>query len=97
MRYILFAIGWCMVTYVTGQTRPAEQPASVYLLKPARVFDGVADQLHEGWAVFVRGERIEAAGLACRSIEVVPASLEDVFVSRVRHAGGAMVSSHRYP
>jgi ABC-2 type transport system ATP-binding protein len=37
-------------------------------------------------------ERIEAAGLACRSIEVVPASLEDVFVSRVRHAGGAMVS-----
>ena len=37
-------------------------------------------------------ERIEAAGLACRSIEVVPASLEDVFVSRVRHAGGAMIS-----
>jgi ABC-2 type transport system ATP-binding protein len=37
-------------------------------------------------------ERIEAAGLDCRSIEIVPASLEDVFVSRVRHAGGAMVS-----
>ncbi len=35
--------------------------------------------------------RIEAAGLACRSIEVVPPSLEDVFVSRVRSAGGAMV------
>jgi ABC-2 type transport system ATP-binding protein len=37
-------------------------------------------------------ERIEAAGLRCRSIEIVPASLEDVFVSRVRHAGGAMIS-----
>jgi len=36
--------------------------------------------------------RIEAAGLTCRSIEQVPASLEDVFVSRVRHAGGAMIS-----
>ncbi len=37
-------------------------------------------------------ERIEAAGLRVRSIEIVPASLEDVFVSRVRHAGGAMIS-----
>ena len=36
--------------------------------------------------------RIEAAGLRVRSIEIVPASLEDVFVSRVRHAGGAMIS-----
>ena len=37
-------------------------------------------------------ERIEAAGLACRSIELVQPSLEDVFVSRVRRAGGAMIS-----
>jgi len=43
-------------------------------------------------AAAVIRERIEAAGLRCRSIEIVPASLEDVFVSRVRHAGGAMVS-----
>jgi len=43
-------------------------------------------------AATVIRERIEAAGLRCRSIDVVPASLEDVFVSRVRHAGGAMVS-----
>ncbi|MEK7834505.1 MAG: amidohydrolase family protein [Acidobacteriota bacterium] len=34
-------------------------PVSVYLLKPARVFDG--EQLREGWAVLVRGEKIEAA------------------------------------
>ena len=43
-------------------------------------------------AAAVIRSRIEAAGLICRSIEQVPASLEDVFVSRVRHAGGAMVS-----
>jgi ABC-2 type transport system ATP-binding protein len=36
--------------------------------------------------------RIAAAGLACRSVEVVPPSLEDVFVSRVKRAGGAVIS-----
>ncbi len=34
--------------------------APVIVLKPARVFDG--DSMHEGWAVRVRGQRIEAAG-----------------------------------
>jgi imidazolonepropionase-like amidohydrolase len=40
---------------------PASAEA-VYLLKPAQVFDGVARQPHPGWAVLVRGEKIEAAG-----------------------------------
>ena len=43
-------------------------------------------------ATTVIRERIEGAGLRVRSVDIVPASLEDVFVSRVRHAGGAMVS-----
>jgi imidazolonepropionase-like amidohydrolase len=34
------------------------------VLKPARVFDGVAPQPHEGWVVVVRGEKIAAAGPA---------------------------------
>ncbi len=34
----------------------------ITLLKPARVFDG--DAMHEGWAVRVRGNRIDAAGPA---------------------------------
>jgi imidazolonepropionase-like amidohydrolase len=34
------------------------------LLKPARVFDGVAPEPHDGWVVLVRGERIEAVGPA---------------------------------
>ena len=43
----------------------AQQPArdqGVTVLRPARVFDG--DVVHEGWAVRVRGDRIEAAGPA---------------------------------
>src|SRR5690349_16735773 len=47
--------------------RAAQEPAprdtqAVTILKPARVFDGT--QLHDGWAVRVRGDRIEAAGPA---------------------------------
>ena len=37
-------------------------PPAVTVLKPARVFDG--DAMHEGWAVRVRGEKIEAVGPA---------------------------------
>ena len=34
----------------------------VYLLKPARVFDGADPKPHENWVVLVRGERIAAVG-----------------------------------
>jgi imidazolonepropionase-like amidohydrolase len=46
-----------------GRTGPAAvaQPAAL-LLKPARVFDG--EVMHEGWAVVVRGLRIESVGPA---------------------------------
>jgi len=37
-------------------------------------------------------ERLAAAGLTLHSVETVAPSLEDVFVSRVRHAGGAVIS-----
>jgi imidazolonepropionase-like amidohydrolase len=42
-----------------GRRQPAG-PQDVTVLRPARVFDG--DVMHEGWAVRVNGERIEAAG-----------------------------------
>lgn len=42
----------------------AQTAAPLYLLKPDRVFDGVSPTTHEGWAVLVRGDRIEAAGPA---------------------------------
>jgi imidazolonepropionase-like amidohydrolase len=57
----------CLVTACligAAQTTPPAQPETVYLLKPARVFDGETAQLRDGWVVLVRGEKIEAAGPA---------------------------------
>src|SRR3984893_12017954 len=36
------------------------KPDTFYLLKPDRVFDG--EQMHEGWQVLVKNNRIESAG-----------------------------------
>ena len=48
---------------------PTPVPAeTLLLLKPARVFDGIAAQPHEGWVVLVRGKRIEKAGRAADQI-----------------------------
>jgi imidazolonepropionase-like amidohydrolase len=41
---------------------PAAALAEPILLKPARVFDGVNPQPHEGWSVLVDGDRIAATG-----------------------------------
>jgi imidazolonepropionase-like amidohydrolase len=44
-----------------AQQRPrVEVNDAITILKPARVFDG--ETMHEGWAVRVKGERIDAAG-----------------------------------
>jgi len=42
------------------QRARVEQPDVITVLKPARVFDGAA--VHEGWAVRVKGQRIDAVG-----------------------------------
>ena len=42
----------------------APAQADTILLKPARVFDGVNAQPHDGWSVLVEGDRIAAAGPA---------------------------------
>ena len=67
MRYILPLLFCLMINPLIGQmgTQPkTTQPETVYLLKPAHVFDGETAQLHDDWVVLVRGERIEAAGPA---------------------------------
>ena len=64
MRYLPLLFLFLMAGYSHTQTQlPASKlPDAVYLLKPAHVFDGESAQLHEGWVVLVRGERIEAVG-----------------------------------
>ena len=48
--------------------------AQPILLKPARVFDGVNPQLHEGWSVLVDGDRIAAVGQNL----VIPAGTREI-------------------
>jgi imidazolonepropionase-like amidohydrolase len=43
-------------------TQPPPQPQPVTLITPARVWDGTNTAPHDGWAVLVRGDRIEAVG-----------------------------------
>lgn len=54
-----FSVFWC---WFLAAGAGVAGPAEAVILRPARVFDGVAPEAHEGWVVVVRGERIEAAG-----------------------------------
>jgi imidazolonepropionase-like amidohydrolase len=57
------AIAASLLTVVGAQQRPRPEPNdTLTILKPARVFDG--ETMHEGWAVRVKGERIDASGPA---------------------------------
>ena len=58
MRLIPALLAITLPALAGAQSSPA--PATITVLKPARVFDG--DTMHEGWAVRVRGERIDAVG-----------------------------------
>ena len=67
MRYAILLVLCLMLAYPTGSaqtTTTATQPETVYLLRPAHVFDGDSAQLHDGWVVLVRGEKIESFGPA---------------------------------
>jgi imidazolonepropionase-like amidohydrolase len=50
---------FCLLFALAPLAAQAQAPSAM-LLKPARVFDGEA--MHEGWAVRVAGDRIQAAG-----------------------------------
>ena len=63
MRWSSLLILFALLLPLPAQ-RPAPPPEAIYLLKPARVFDGELAQVHTGWAILVRGEKIEAAGPA---------------------------------
>ena len=60
---VVTALVGVLAAGVSGsQGRGGGGSQTVYVLKPARVFDG--DVMHDGWTVVVRGQRIEAAGPA---------------------------------
>ena len=53
-----------VVPRATPAQQPTAAPATAILLRPARVFDGT--DVHEGWTVLVRGDKIERAGPAAQ-------------------------------
>src|SRR6201988_4169499 len=59
MRFLFFLMCLALVFPQAQQTKPVE---TVYLLKPAHIFDGESAQLHDNWVVLVRGEKIETVG-----------------------------------
>src|SRR5256714_14498904 len=71
MRPLLLLIVCLIVVYpfiqmnLSAQTPSTPKPPeTIYLLKPAHIFDGESAQLHDGWVVLVRGQKIEAVGPA---------------------------------
>ena len=66
-------------------------PGTTYLLRPDRVFDGEAMQ--QGWAVLVRGQRIEAAGP--RSNVMAPAGAETIDMPGVTLMPG-LIEAHSH-
>ncbi len=63
---ILLSLATLFSSAVSAQTPApmAAQSETVFLLRPAHIFDGEAAQLHDDWVVLVRGEKIEAVGPA---------------------------------
>jgi len=53
-----------MMATAEAQSSSPKPPDTIYLLKPAHIFDGESAQLHNNWVVLVRGEKIEAVGPA---------------------------------
>ena len=66
MRTRMFFVCVCAIPIAIGaqgtRTPPRETSPAVTILRPARVFDG--ESMREGWAVRIRGDRIDAAGPA---------------------------------
>jgi imidazolonepropionase-like amidohydrolase len=77
--YLLVILGLVVsLSAPTPATQQQQRPAAAFLLKPARVFDGEAAALHEGWAVLVRGDRIEAVGSVAEVKAPVDAQVLDM-------------------
>jgi imidazolonepropionase-like amidohydrolase len=61
------------VSALDAQPAPVDS-GRVHLIRPARVFDGVSERAHDGWAVLVRGDRVVAVGPAATGVAPAGAS-----------------------
>jgi imidazolonepropionase-like amidohydrolase len=69
-RYLVLLLSLVLITpaismnFANPVTAESQPPETVYLLKPAHIFDGDSAQLHDNWVVLVHGNKIEAVGPA---------------------------------
>ena len=75
LRSVAVCLLICMGQSPAAAQRQARNSGTITVLRPARVFDGEA--IHEGWAVRVRGDRIDAAGPAA-GIDTANAKVMDL-------------------
>ena len=77
MRLSALVLAAALPFAIAAQTRqqPPRDAAQVTVLRPARVFD--VESMHDGWAVRVRGDRIESAGPAA-SVQTAGAATIDL-------------------
>jgi imidazolonepropionase-like amidohydrolase len=61
---ILFCSLIKMIPSAQTQSQISKPPDTIYILKPAHIFDGESAQLHDNWVVLVHGQKIEAVGPA---------------------------------
>jgi imidazolonepropionase-like amidohydrolase len=59
---IILTAGFSIQDMFQTEAQQAKPPEKVYLLRPAAIFDGDSAELHRGWVVLVRGEKIAAMG-----------------------------------
>jgi len=62
MRLLLLCLLCLSVVVPQAQQNKTPPAENDYLLKPAHVFDGESGQLHDNWAVLVRGDKIVGVG-----------------------------------
>src|SRR5438067_6347994 len=61
---IIIAAYFSFQDMFSAKAQQSKSPETVYLLRPASIFDGDSAELHKGWVVLVRGEKIKAVGPA---------------------------------
>jgi imidazolonepropionase-like amidohydrolase len=101
MRYALLLLSAIIVCVSLARITPSapnqspapKAPETVYLLKPAHIFDGDSPELHDGWVVLVRGEKIEAVGR--RSDVKVPADAKTIELPGVTLIPG-LIDAHSH-
>jgi imidazolonepropionase-like amidohydrolase len=95
---LVLAIGaaWLLaVAHAGWATEPTAQKPSVTVIKAARVIDGISDQVREGMAVLVEGQRIRAVGPAASIVAQAPADARVIDLGRATLLPG-LIDNHTH-